>query len=331
MAGALKHTQQRLQTLCQQKTLLSRRLAEREVLEEEVRRLAGALGSDEDEEEEDEEEGRRRAERSRAVRRWRRSVCVVLAVRRWRVLAQQTAVLFRVEVGGGGPAVCVCGGATTATQKGQDSVRAGGRSPVCKLLMDVSVSTDKLINCLIVFQLKMTMMMMMMMKECALAGCALNLSPPPFCPPCPTCRRRCHTAVTHVSIETAVQLQFCHHDGSLSTLSDSAGSSPPDVMSASRSALSRLLDHLLNQSEVPSSLSHCTLDKDTLSGRLRLGLSRLTPPQPNTKVSNTLVSLCTCCVCLWTFCVCLWLFCVSLWTFCVSLRLFCVLMLVSTS
>ena len=215
MAGALKHTQRRLQTLCQQKTLLSRRLAEREVLEEEVRRLAGALGGDEDEEEEDEEEGRRRAERSRAVRRWRRSVCVVLAVRRWRVLAQQTSVLFRVEVGGGGPAVCVCGGATTATQKGQDSVRAGGRSPVCKLLMDVSVSTDELINCLIVFQLKMTMMMMMMMKECALAGCALNLSPPPFCPPCPTCRRRCHTAVTHVSIETAVQLQFCRHDGSL--------------------------------------------------------------------------------------------------------------------
>lgn len=121
--------------LCQQKTLLSRRLVEREVLEEEVRRLAGALGGEEDEEE-DEEEGRKRAKRSRAVRRWRRSVCVVLAVRRWCVLAKQTTVLFRVEVGGGGPAVCVCGGATTATQKGQDSVRAGGRTPVSNLLID---------------------------------------------------------------------------------------------------------------------------------------------------------------------------------------------------
>lgn len=135
MAGALQHTQRRLQTLCQQKTLLSRRLVEREVLEEEVRRLAGALGGEEDEEE-DEEEGRKRAKRSRAVRRWRRSVCVVLAVRRWCVLAKQTTVLFRVEVGGGGPAVCVCGGATTATQKGQDSVRAGGRTPVSNLLID---------------------------------------------------------------------------------------------------------------------------------------------------------------------------------------------------
>ncbi|XP_036968760.1 coiled-coil domain-containing protein 171 [Acanthopagrus latus] len=227
MAGALKHTQRRLQTLCQQKTLLSRRLAEREVLEEEVRRLAGALGSDEDEEEEDEEEGRRRAERSRAVRRWRRSVCVVLAVRRWRVLAQQTAVLFRVEVGGGGPAVCVCGGATTATQKGQDSVRAAKDD-------DDDDDDDE-------------------------GVCARWL-------------RSKSLASAILSSVSDLQAALSHR-----------GSSPPDVMSASRSALSRLLDHLLNQSEVPSSLSHCTLDKDTLSGRLRLGLSRLTPPQPNTK------------------------------------------------
>ncbi|XP_042337773.1 coiled-coil domain-containing protein 171-like, partial [Plectropomus leopardus] len=44
LAGTLRHTHRRLQTLCAQKTLLCRRLAEREVLEEEVRRLAAALG-----------------------------------------------------------------------------------------------------------------------------------------------------------------------------------------------------------------------------------------------------------------------------------------------
>lgn len=86
------------------------------MLEEEVRRLAAALGS-----EEDEEEGRRR----RAVRRWRRSLCVASAVRKWRALARQTTVLFRAEVGGGGPAVGVCVGLTTATQKGRDVAGAG--------------------------------------------------------------------------------------------------------------------------------------------------------------------------------------------------------------
>lgn len=155
-----------------------------------------------------------------------------------------------------------------------------------------------------VFQLRTTMT-----KECALAGCALNLSPLPFCPPCPTCRRRCHTAVTHVSIETALQLQFCRHDTSLSTLSDSVGSTPPDVMSASRSALSRLLNHLLDQSEVHSSLSHCRLDEDTLSSRLKLGLSRLTPPHPNTKVGQHTRVLLYLFV---LYCVSL-LFCVFLW------------------
>ncbi|TDG99369.1 hypothetical protein EPR50_G00193600 [Perca flavescens] len=66
------------------------------------------------------------------------------------------------------------------------------------------------------------------------------------------------------------------------------GSSPPDVTSVARSALSRLLDHLLDQSDVGSSLSPSRADEDTLSGRLRLGLSRLTPPLPSTKalVSN---------------------------------------------
>lgn len=116
LAGALRHAHRRLRTLSEQKALLSRQLAARESLEEEVRRLAAALGS-----EEEEEEGRRR----RVVRRWRRSVCAVLAVRRWRTLARQTTVLFWVEVGGGGPAVGVCGGSATATQKGQDAVSTG--------------------------------------------------------------------------------------------------------------------------------------------------------------------------------------------------------------
>ncbi len=122
LAGALKHTHLRLQTLCEQKILLSRRLAEREALEQEVRRLAGALGSEEDEKE---EEIRRKR---RAVRRWRRSVCVVLAVRRLCALAKQTTVLFRLEVGGGWPAVCVSRESPTAAQKGQDAASAGGWS-----------------------------------------------------------------------------------------------------------------------------------------------------------------------------------------------------------
>lgn len=118
LAGALKHAHRRLLALSTQKALLSRRLAEREVLEEEVRALAGALGGEEEEDEE--EEGRRRA-----ARRWRRSVCVVLAARRWSVLAKQTTVLFRVERGGGGLAVSVCGGAATATRKGEDGPSTG--------------------------------------------------------------------------------------------------------------------------------------------------------------------------------------------------------------
>ncbi|XP_042337772.1 coiled-coil domain-containing protein 171-like, partial [Plectropomus leopardus] len=61
------------------------------------------------------------------------------------------------------------------------------------------------------------------------------------------------------------------------------GSSPPDVTSAARSALSRLLDHLLDQSDAASGASPCRVDEDTLSGRLRVGLSRLTPLQPDIK------------------------------------------------
>lgn len=113
LAGALKHTCCRLQMLSEQKNLLSRQLVEREVLEEEVKRLADALGGDKDNAQEEEKRGKR------AVRRWRRSVCVVFAVRRWCALAKKTAVLFRLERGSGGPSVCVCicGDSSTATQK----------------------------------------------------------------------------------------------------------------------------------------------------------------------------------------------------------------------
>nr|XP_046236006.1 coiled-coil domain-containing protein 171-like [Scatophagus argus] len=223
LAGALKHAHLRLLTLRQQKTLVCRRLAEREVLEEEVRRLAAALGGDGDEEEE-EVKGRRR----RAVRRWRRSVCVVLAVRRWCTLARQTTVLFQLEVGGGALAVCVCGGSTTATRKGQDVPSTGkdddgddeGRQGACARLL----------------------------------------------------RSKCLTS-TVLSSMAYLQGVLAHR-----------GSSPQDVMSASRSALSRLLGYLLDQSGTASSLSDCGPGEDTrLSSRMRLGPSRPTPPRPNVK------------------------------------------------
>ncbi|XP_078020537.1 uncharacterized protein ccdc171 [Epinephelus lanceolatus] len=147
LAGTLTHTHRRLQTLCRQKTLLCRRLAEREVLEEEVRRLARALG---DKGADDGDEGR-----DGVCARWLRS----------------------------------------------------------KSLSSIILSS---------------------MAD--LQG-----------------------ALTHT------------------------GSTPLDVMSAARSALSRLLDHLLDQSEAASSVSPCRVDEDTLSGRLRLGLSRLTPLQRDMK------------------------------------------------
>ncbi|XP_040887530.1 coiled-coil domain-containing protein 171-like [Toxotes jaculatrix] len=214
LAGALNHSHGRLQSLCEQKTLLSRRLAEREVLEEEVRRLADALRGEEEEEEE-EERGRR------AVRRWRRSVCVVLAVRRWCALAKKTTVLFRLERGGSSLAVCVCARSATATQKGQDTPSKDdddgdeGREGVCARWLRSK-------------RLSSTIMSSMADLQGALG----------------------HT-----------------------------GSSHPDVMSAARSSFSRLLHYLLDQSGTAS----CSVGEDTLSGRLRLGLNRPTPPRPNVK------------------------------------------------
>ncbi|XP_034424677.1 coiled-coil domain-containing protein 171-like [Hippoglossus hippoglossus] len=196
LAGALKHTHHHLRTLCEQKRLLCRRLAEREVLEEEVRRLANALGDEED----DEEERRGRM----AVRRWRRSVWAVLAVRRWCTLAKKTTVLLRVERGGGAPAVCVCGETATATLKVQnkpddDDGGDEGREGVCARWLRSKGLSSTIISCMADLQ----------------------------------------GALAH------------------------ADSAPPKVMSAAHSGLSRLLDHLLNQS-------------DTVS-------CRLTPPQLNLK------------------------------------------------
>uniref|UniRef100_A0A3Q0RRN9 Coiled-coil domain containing 171 n=1 Tax=Amphilophus citrinellus TaxID=61819 RepID=A0A3Q0RRN9_AMPCI len=190
LGGALRHSQNCVRTLSEQKKLLSRQLAEREQLEEEVRRLVDALEGEKDEEKE-------RERMRRVVRRWRKSVCIVLAVGRWWSLTRKTTVLFRLERGGGAPAVCVCGEEDAASQEGQD---ASG-----------------------------------------------TLSPP------------------LTRMETF-----------------SACSSPPLLISAASSGLSRLLDHLLDQSQ--SSLSSRSVHKETLIGRLRLGLSRLTTsPQPDMK------------------------------------------------
>lgn len=114
LSGTLSHAHRRLSALSQQKRLLCRRLEEKEQLEEEVRRLAEALGG---EKEELERGG------GRALRRWRRSVCAVLAVRRWSLLARKTQVVFRVERGGA--TVCVCADSATAAAKGQDSSQTG--------------------------------------------------------------------------------------------------------------------------------------------------------------------------------------------------------------
>ncbi|AWO97302.1 putative coiled-coil domain-containing protein 171-like [Scophthalmus maximus] len=208
LAGALRHAHHRLRTLCEQKDLVCRRLAESEALEEEVRRLAGALGGEEDEDEE-EERGRR------AVRRWRRSVWAVLAARRWRALAKETTVLFRLERGGGVPDVCVCGDVARATQEGQIKSTTdeddGGREGVYARWI--------------------------------------------------RSKRLSSTIVSSMA-----DLQGALEDN---------GSSPPDVTAAARSSLSRLLDHLLDQSDAAS--RRADDGGNTLSWRLKL------PPRTNTK------------------------------------------------
>ncbi|KAM4714017.1 coiled-coil domain-containing protein 171 isoform 2-T2 [Anableps anableps] len=112
LGGALRHARGCVRSLSEQKVVLGRRLAERELLEAEVRRLADALGGEKTEEEE--EEQRRRTMR----RRWRRSMCAVLALKRWMALSKKTKVMFRLERSGGSVAVCMCGEELTATLKG---------------------------------------------------------------------------------------------------------------------------------------------------------------------------------------------------------------------
>ncbi|XP_030609939.1 coiled-coil domain-containing protein 171 isoform X2 [Archocentrus centrarchus] len=207
LGGALRHSQNCVRTLSEQKKLLSRQLAEREQLEEEVRRLVDALEGEKDEEKE-------RERMRRVVRRWRKSVCVVLAVGRWWSLARKTTVLFRLERGGGAPAVCVCGEEDAASQEDVCEGRDGVAAPLFR---------SKRLSC---------------------------------------------TILTSMS---DLQGTLMH-----------SGSSPPILISAASSGLSRLLDHLLDQSQ--SSLSSCSVHKETLIGRLRLGLSRLTTsPQPDMK------------------------------------------------
>ncbi|XP_037335725.2 coiled-coil domain-containing protein 171-like isoform X2 [Pungitius pungitius] len=207
LGGALAHARRRLRALGQQKALLCRRLAEREVLEEEVRRLAQALGGEEEQDEE-EEEGRRRRRRRAAAGRWRRAVCAVLAAGRCSALGRRTAVLFRLEAG-----ECV----TMATGKGREAERSGkdevgGREGACaRWLRSKSLSS------------------LILSSMCDLQG-----------------------ALTHT------------------------GSAPPDLMTAARSALSRLLEGLPDQPDAAAS-------EDSLIGRLRVGLIGRTPPRPNTK------------------------------------------------
>ncbi|XP_029695838.1 coiled-coil domain-containing protein 171 isoform X2 [Takifugu rubripes] len=97
LAGALRHAHRCLAMLRHQKAQLSRRLEEKEVLEEEVRRLAAALGGQE-------EQG------GGALRRWRTAVWALLALHRWRQLSRHATVLFQVEAGRGGATVGICGG-----------------------------------------------------------------------------------------------------------------------------------------------------------------------------------------------------------------------------
>lgn len=96
----------RLKRLSEQKALLSRRLAERDAMEQEVRTLSAALEAND----EDEEEERKR----RARRRWRKGISVVTALRRWSLMGKTSPVLFRLQTVG----VSLCGD-TTGRQEGQ--------------------------------------------------------------------------------------------------------------------------------------------------------------------------------------------------------------------
>ncbi|XP_077400336.1 uncharacterized protein ccdc171 isoform X2 [Vanacampus margaritifer] len=109
LAGTMAHSQRRLSSLAEQNHLLASRLAAREELEEELRRLADALAGD---------GGERTPEGTRARTRWRKYVCVVSALRWWRAVGRRSMELFRLEMRNAGPVVCVA----TATLMGEDVV-----------------------------------------------------------------------------------------------------------------------------------------------------------------------------------------------------------------
>ncbi|XP_015250061.1 PREDICTED: coiled-coil domain-containing protein 171 isoform X1 [Cyprinodon variegatus] len=131
LAGALQHARSCVRALSEQKVVLRRQLAERELLEQEVRRLADALGG----EQEEEEEERRR----RAIRRWRRSAWAVLALKRWMAMTKRTMVLFRLERSGGGVAVCRCGDAHMASLK--DELDEGAEAVCARWLRSKNLSS----------------------------------------------------------------------------------------------------------------------------------------------------------------------------------------------
>ncbi|XP_056156773.1 coiled-coil domain-containing protein 171-like [Lampris incognitus] len=230
LAGALTHTCGRVRTLSQQKSLLSKRLAEREALEGEVRRLALALG-----EEAEEKGGRGGQERGR--RRWRRGVCAVLALRRMCVLARHSSVLFRLDTHAQVVSVCVCGEPATAAEEGHmapttdkkddDDGGEEGRGGVCVRWL-----------------------------------------------------RSKHLSSILLSSMTELQRALANN-----------GSSHLEVMSAARSGTSRLLEHLLNQSDGVSSVTSFNLpyegSESTLASRLSRGLSLLKTPQPTGKALVT--------------------------------------------
>ncbi|XP_061768947.1 coiled-coil domain-containing protein 171-like isoform X2 [Nerophis ophidion] len=138
LAGATVNAELRVRSLCEQKRLLVARFAAREELEQELRRLAGALGGDEDE---------RGGHGRRARRRWRKYACVLSALRRLRAFAKRSTVLFRVERGSGRPAVYVA----TATLMGQDGsnyVGCDGRDAACVRWLRSKSLSSAILSCM---------------------------------------------------------------------------------------------------------------------------------------------------------------------------------------
>uniref|UniRef100_A0A672ZCN8 Coiled-coil domain containing 171 n=1 Tax=Sphaeramia orbicularis TaxID=375764 RepID=A0A672ZCN8_9TELE len=152
------------------------------------------------------------------MRRWRRTLCVLSALRTWRILGKNTCVMFQLELGGG-PAVglSVCG-ESTAAQEGQNTQRTDDDSS--REATFVRWLRSKGISALILSSMS-----------------------------------DLQAALTH------------------------PGSSPPHVVSAARSTLTRLLGHLLGQSDRAS--GRC------IAGKADEDRLKVTSPQSRMK---TLVS-----------------------------------------